>query len=64
MELLAVLQTETQCIQQKSTEVKFLTEKERNITRTSFGTNRPLTAVLKRLLVLDRPLEEIESVKV
>jgi len=44
--------------------MKFLAKKGRNITRTFFGTSKPLIAILKRLLVLDRPLEEVESVKV
>jgi len=47
----------------KNIRVKFLTKKERNITRTSFRTSRPLTAVLKRL-ILNKPLEEIKSIKV
>jgi len=48
----------------KSIRVKFLTEKGKNITRTFFGISKPLTAILKRLLILDGSLEEIERIKV
>ena len=48
----------------KSIEVKFLTEKKKNIIRIFFGISRPLTVMLKGLLVLDKPLKKIENVKV